>query len=391
MTTTPTPLRLVAPYLDASFPPQSICDFWSEETEERLFFEFWSAHALWLSDVVGWDRANQRGIYTAPHASSQHRTIDRLRRFIQATGLVNAHFGLTSSDVEDNVQRSQLAVSMHCLSAKLEYLLHQMSSSFPDDMQIPAFTHLQHAGAFSLHHRVAAWLTPLEINIRTMPVVHAKFLGGSVGDAMELIELVKRIKRMNRHAFGNLDEVGMMYVLTGFQRRFPWKAFMLQAPLNTYPTQSADYMDEFEAVSWMAKCAAQLHKIALDLRLMQGQGLVRQAHDEGYRGSSSIQEKNNPIGWEKACSIARTILPLPQEILTVIAHNALERTLDTSWQLRQTLATSTQRFEKLLDTMTSSTIEVGPFAPRHQPDRHKPISSVLDLGQSRIEVYDSLS
>jgi hypothetical protein len=51
-----------------------------------------------------------------------------------------------------------------------------------------------------------------------------------------------------------------------------------------------------------------------------------------------MPHKVNPYKFEKVCSICRTIACLERGIWDVAALNSMERTLDTSWQLKHSLS-----------------------------------------------------
>jgi adenylosuccinate lyase len=96
-------------------------------------------------------------------------------------------------------------------------------------------------------------------------------------------------------------------------------------------------MDETNAVNWCCAAAAQLHKIALDLRFLASRQLVTIGRAAHHAGSSSMPHKTNPYKWEKVCSVCRSISTTQAEIWSVMAQNSLERTLDGSWQIKQLL------------------------------------------------------
>lgn len=347
-------------------------NLWTSSYEKRLFFDFWECHLHWL-DGLGWKLAQKRGTYDPPSIPSNHRTIEYLREFISLTGKVNAHFCLTSSDVEDNILKSKVSRSLAFLEEMLHSFVSQMidcSSSTPEAHTI-AYTHLLPAGIISWKWRFRAWTTPL---LLAPPPIHGKFLAGPTGDFMEF-----------KHAF-EIDPVES-------QLRFPWEKFDLRKPINPYPLQSSDYQDEATAAGWIAQMAGCLHKIACDWRILYGFGHLEPSGT--VSGSSSIPDKRNPIKWEKACSIARSLLNIQGEINNVYAHNHLERTLDTSWQLRKVLCESCLRLGEIIILLSENLPRLVPQKPsgsglRLSDERRKKTKQVLS-GISRCSLYDSLT
>jgi len=85
----------------------SVRSFWSSAYHATQCKALWHQHLEWLADC-GFARANERG-HAEPTPPSGHEVVDLLAQFVHETGLVNAHLGLTSSDIVDNVRLLQLA------------------------------------------------------------------------------------------------------------------------------------------------------------------------------------------------------------------------------------------------------------------------------------------
>lgn len=350
---------------------------WTDQAEESLFFDFWHAHSIWLADM-GWKDARKVDFGAKlPLAGSKHRTVDRLRRFIASTGLVNAHMGLTSSDVEDNVRIAMMNRAVEIIKGEIRKI------KWPADPRqvtkpIPAFTHWQVAGTVGYSFKMAAMFAPLEILLSGSPIATAKHLGGPCGDNRELKYLVEHAK--------------LKWV------SFPFAYFGLTPPINDSPIQSSDYLYETDFFNWIATVAASLHKICADYRFYISQGIFSEEHSEGYRGSSSIIRKSNPYLLEKVCSITRHLSGVSSEIWSIMAHNGCERTLDSSWQLRHLLMRTTHDIMYALQTFNQIKIRVAKTEAGdsniatgliNDEFRIEMVKRVL-AGQSRIEVYESL-
>ena len=291
---------------------------WHETYFNELAFDLWSAHLEWLHKL-GWVDALrvEENLTSIPTIENpRHEVVELLQQFVLQTGYVNAHFGLTSSDVVDNVRLIQCQRSLEIILDQLDDFLTDLTSHAHAGETV-AYTHLMPAAPISWSHRVLAWSTPVANLRNSPPLVHAKMFGGPVGDGRTLDRL--KLPR-NR-----------------FKHPFPWEeVFDVAPPVNSHPIQSSDHVVEFRIVSWICQLAAQLHKIAADLRILFSKGVIL-IKDPAAAGSSSMAHKVNPFRWEKACSILRSVATTQHEIWDVMAHNALERTLDTSWQVKRVL------------------------------------------------------
>lgn len=344
---------------------------WSEDTEIALFNYFWSKHLSWLSDRVGWKHAY--AMFSVDDAEldkdRHHRTINRLIEFVHRTGFGNAHFGLTSSDVEDNVRRCQLAISGHVIDHHLQQLVAYFFDRFGEaEVLQPAFTHWQPAGDIKLGSRISSWFQPLKIESLNLPPIHGKCMGGAVGDKRVMLSL------------GNGDPSIAIDEIVN-QNCFPWRDFQMSAPWNTSPIQSSDHVDELDMVNWFAKIAALIYKVAADMRFLASHGLIQFLQPEGYIGSSSITCKSNPYVLEKICSKARVVMSYPPQVLAVLAHNGLERTLDTSWQMRHSLAESCYILDELLCDFLTLAPSIEFVITKAIPIRHAYSSESVIRGQ----------
>lgn len=291
-----------------------IDQIFSDEYVRRTCFDLWTAHIKWLKDL-GFDRADESLIGVAP-VQAGHEVVDLLSEFVAGTGLVNAHLGLTSSDIIDNVRLIQVRNALSEIRDAIEFFIIEFTPSFDAQVDTTGFTHWQPAAPISWSHRLGAWISPLDTLCRRVPEIHAKKFGGAVGDGASL-ELIVPEWRM--------------------KKPFDWETFDLAQPCNHNPLQSSDYVDEMAAIGWVCAVAAQLHKIAQDLRFLASRGSVQIHPAKTNAGSSSMPHKVNPYKWEKVCSICRSVSTTQQEVWDVMAHNSMERTLDGSWQIKQLL------------------------------------------------------
>lgn len=312
----------------------TIRQIFSDEYVREKCFSLWHAHLQWLHDS-GFPRAlEQTDSNPEVPASTGHEVVDLLALFVGATGLVNAHLGLTSSDVIDNVRLMQVNASLDVIHSRLFELVNRFQARLDVDEDTVGFTHWQPAAPITWSHRMKAWLEPIEMLLERRPQIHAKQFGGPVGDARSLRRVVADVKT------------------------FEWSHFHLGYPVNRYPIQSSDHLDELAAVNWCCAVAAQVHKIAQDLRFLASRRTIVIGRKANHVGSSSMPHKTNPYKWEKVCSCCRSVSTTPAEVWSVLAHNSLERTLDTSWQLKHALQRCFATLAVALDEMILIDFEI---------------------------------
>jgi adenylosuccinate lyase len=339
-----------------------VADLFSADFFREQCFALWHAHLQWLQ-AEGFERALQDDSHPAAlDRPSGHEMVDLLDSFIGGTGFVNAHLGLTSSDICDNVRLIQVQRACHWLALGATQLCLNLPelvmAGLPDDgeSRTVGFTHWRPAAPITWYSRVHAWLAPLEVSVHRPPIIHAKQFGGPVGDGASL-KLVLKVDRLQPA----LD-------------RFHWEPFGLAQPQNRLPIQSSDHVDELLAVQWAVRLAAQLHKIAQDWRVLAGFGVLRPPAVPA--GSSSMPHKLNPFKWEKVCGLCRSAATTQAEMWDVAAHNSLERTLDTSWQLKHLL-------ERCFTTLAEAVDLLAAHPPR--------IDRAADLALLRVHEDDLAS
>lgn len=349
----------------------------SDPTHEEICQDIWTAHLDWLAKC-GFERAlDQQDPPPELITPTGHEVVDMLSRFVSQTGLVNAHLGLTSSDVVDNARLVLIQLGLAVLRNRVADLCIHLRDSFKDvnGLQTVGFTHWQAAAPITWEHRVEAWISPLTFLQSRTPLVFAKMFGGPVGNAATL----KKIIPADRW------------------KPFDWSSFDIEYPVNHYPIQSSDHQSEQHAVAWITQVAAQVHKIAADLRFLCAKHEVRPTRKEGHAGSSSMAHKLNPHKWEKVCSICRSVSTTQGEMWSVAAHNGLERTLDTSWQLKSLLRRAFTGLAEALDIMVATQIEVNVYSSAAQlsnrllrSDSDAELTRRVLAGEDRWSAYLSL-
>lgn len=284
---------------------------------------------LW-EEVMKWQARNgfpealQKG-KTNPPVPSKHEVVDALNRFVAETGLVNAHAGLTSSDIIDNTRLIQCEHSLKILRRKLGGLIRRITR-FAEDYQetdCVGYTHWQVATKLTMGQRAQAWCEPLLRLWESPPKIRQKLLAGATGTRAALSLLVGE-------AVFQVPGLGIP---------------------NATAIQSSDHHSELEAAGWLSAIAGQLHKISQDIRFLCHTRELSIVRDSAYRGSSAMPKKRNPIEAEQICSLCRLQPNFQRQVWDALAFNGLERTLDTSAILRVTLP---QMFENLAYVLEQS-------------------------------------
>lgn len=352
---------------------------WSANFFKFCAFEIWFHHLDWLK-LMGFERAHEK-IHWQPELlagkQTNHEVVDLLAGFIEHTGYGNAHLGLTSSDVVDNVRLAQIRASVKIINWKVWQVVQHLNERFNYDVETVGYTHLVPAAPVSWRHRKDAWTQPLISAVAMSPVITAKKFGGPVGDARALQALVTKQQYEDNP--------------------FDWAFLDLEYPGNPYPLQSSDHRCEMAAVNWAAVIAAQIHKIAQDLRHLYAFGHVVILPPRDEAGSSSMPHKINPYKWEKVNSMCRTVGATMAEMWSVAAQNSLERTLDTSWQIKSLLPRCFVTLVRALEEITKPNVHIDHLRCADDVQRQgRKLGSDMELlrrvveGESRWTAYTKM-
>lgn len=284
--------------------------------KERAWL-LWFEHLRWL-EKMGFQHSYKKmnpDLMKGMDVDHNHRIVGLLKEFIYDTGFCNTHWGLTSSDVEDNIHLAWLSqhkslIEMKLLPNLIEILRQKKGPEF-----VMARTHGVKAEPKNFQDTMLSYIAAINHCVHTAPRnLRAKALGGPVGNLKS-----------------DMMELGLRYDMLDFR----WEQLGLRAPVNYNPIQSTDYIQETLALSWFVTVSTQVYKIANDMRLriMNGDATIKRPINSA--GSSSMAHKHNPIIFERACSRCRSIQHQIGIVFDSASHNWLERSLDSSWGLRR--------------------------------------------------------
>jgi adenylosuccinate lyase len=236
------------------------------------------------------------------------------------------HWGATSADITDNADVLRQREALLLIRARLTELLLVFAGQIEAHQALVcmAYTHLQPAEPTTVGYRLAGYAQSLLGHLATIDRLTASLRGkglkGAVGTAASYQELLTG---------------------TGVTPGQLEADFLEPLGLLAYPiaTQTYPRGQDYAVLTTLAALAADLHKFAFDLRLLQSQGLGEWAEPFGEKqvGSSAMPFKRNPVNAEKICSLARLVAALPAVAWENTSQSLLERTLDDSANRRSIL------------------------------------------------------
>ena len=325
---------------------------WSVAHQRRLWRQVWVALAeaqaaagLVTAEQVADLRAHADAIDLARAAAIEaeihHDLMAELRTFAEQcpSGGGVLHLGATSADVQDNADALRLRQALDLIEDGLRDLLLVLADGIERWADTPCmgFTHLQPAEPTTIGYRLAQYGQDLLEDWQTVRRVRAsvrgKGLKGAVGTRASYAEL--------------LDGTGMP--ASELEARV---MDALGLPAFAVATQTSPRKQDWRVLCALAGVAASLHKLMLDLRLLQSPlaGEWGEPFGAAQVGSSAMPFKRNPVQAEKIDSLARWVATLPRVAWDNAALSALERTLDDSANRRLALPDAFLAVDEMLLT-----------------------------------------
>ena len=298
------------------------------------------------------------------------------------------HWGATSADITDNADVLRQREALRLIRARLAELLLVFAAQIEAHQALVcmAYTHLQPAEPTTVGYRLAGYAQALLGHLATIDRLTAglrgKGLKGAVGTAASYQELLTG---------------------TGVTPGQLEADFLEPLGLLAYPiaTQTYPRGQDYAVLTTLAGLAADLHKFAFDLRLLQSQGLGEWAEPFGEKqvGSSAMPFKRNPVNAEKICSLARLVAALPAVAWENASQSLLERTLDDSANRRSILPEAFLASDECLLTaiaivrglvidpaaMSANLDKFGPFAATERV-----LMALVRAGADRQRIHERL-
>jgi adenylosuccinate lyase len=325
---------------------------WSEVYKRRLWRRIWVAlaKALHTAGLVTEEQVEDLSAHAQDidierslqiEAEIHHDLMAEVKCFAEQCKIGGGiiHLGMTSADVEDNADAYRIAASLSQILTRLVELLYSLFAKINAYANLPcmAYTHLQPAEVTTVGYRLAVYAQDLYdcyeslLNIRSS--IRGKGLKGAVGTSASYVDLLRDTGMTPAELEG--------YVLAALE-------------LEAYPvaTQTYSRRQDYIVLTGLADLALILHKMALDMRLLQAFGEWSEPFGKSQVGSSAMPFKRNPINAENIDSLARYLAALPGVAWENAAQSALERTLDDSANRRVVLPDAFLAADEMLRRMT---------------------------------------
>lgn len=318
----------------------------------------------------------------------RHDLVAELRVFASQckVGGGKLHWGATSMDIEDNadVMHQKSAVLLLARrTASVLFALQRLISKYQNTPGM-AYTHLQAAEPTTLGYRFSVWGQDVLCDLENLEWIHGELWGkglkGATGTAASYVAIMDG------------DQAKAEKLEADFLNKLDLQAFDVA-------TQTYSRKQDYELAAVLAGLAETLHKMALDIRLLQMQHEVSEPFKSKQVGSSAMPFKRNPISCERICSLARLVAAAPHIAWENAAHNGLERTLDDSanrrvWMPQAFLALDEMLLlaYKVLDGLQVNEAVIQKHLEQHGPFALTEVllMDYVKKGHSRQEAHEKL-
>lgn len=260
----------------------------------------------------------------------------------KAKGII--HLGMTSQDVVCNADINILFESTTILLAKLA----RVSIALGEQAERHAgtatlgFTHYQPAQPVTVGRRCALWAHDVHLTCERLDTTRTQLqfrgLRGATGTQASFAALM-----------GDKLESGPSTFEYKAMERF-WAHTLLDRAYELVGQTYPRVIDTF-ILADLASCAAVLHKIATDIRLLSNRKELDEPFETKQIGSSAMPYKRNPMRCERICGLTRFVMNLVGNAYDTAATQWLERTLDDSSNRRLSLPEAFLALDGALDLM----------------------------------------
>lgn len=215
-------------------------------------------------------------------ARTRHDLKARIEEFCELAGHECIHLGLTSRDITENIEQSQLRDSLLLLRTKAVAALSVLVERAQESAGLPVAgrTHNVVAQPTTLGKRLAACgeelITALEGLDSLLDRMRLRGLKGAVGTQQDLAQLFD----------GDLDKLARLEQRVAQHLGF---GSVQVAAAQVYPRSW-----DLDFVGAVLRLVAGPASLAVTLRLMAGHGHVAEGFSQGQVGSSAMPHKQNP-------------------------------------------------------------------------------------------------
>ncbi|TIB76968.1 adenylosuccinate lyase [Wallemia mellicola] len=294
----------------------------------RMRFQTW--RKLWLNLAIA---EKELGLPISDEAIKQmsdNLTIDEDQMKIAAEEekrrrhdvMAHVHtFGVVAPEAAGIIHNADLIFLREGLNMVIEKIAITIDrfTAFADkyrDLPTLGFTHFQPAQLTTVGKRATLWIQELLWDLRNLTRARDDlgFRGvkGTTGTQASFLALFD----------GDHDKVEALDKRVTELLGFPY----------AYPVSSQTYSRKIDndVVLALSNFGSTVHKIATDIRLLAHLKEVEEPFEKDQIGSSAMAYKRNPMRSERACSLARHLISLSQDVLNTSAVQWFERTLDDS-------------------------------------------------------------
>lgn len=222
---------------------------------------------------------------------TRHDVKAKIEHYNELVGYEAIHKGLTSRDLNDNVEQTQYYEASKLVFGKYIAVLKGFLDKASEyrDIVICGRTHEQPAQATTLGRRFAMWAEELHYHLLQFEKLIESYplrgIKGPVGTQLDQQTLTGKAEQIDKDVAEHL----------GFQN-------VLDAPGQVYP-RSLDYA----IVSRLYELSTAIVNFATTMRLMQAHGLVNEGFKKGQSGSSAMPHKKNPRTSERLIAFSRLL------------------------------------------------------------------------------------
>ncbi len=256
-----------------------------------------------------------------------------------AAGII--HLGATSCYVGDNTDVLVMRQGLELVREKLLGVMGLLAGFARQYKEMPAlaYTHLQPAQPTTVGKRAALWLQELYMDFEEVErrLAGLALLGskGTTGTQASFMELFG----------GDAQKVKQVEDAIAVEMGLPR---VVQVSGQTY-SRKVDY----QVLSALSGVAQSAHKLASDLRILQGFKEMEEPFEKNQIGSSAMPYKRNPMRCERICALARYLMVDCLNPALTAANQWFERTLDDSANKRIAVAEGFLAADAILNLLLS--------------------------------------
>jgi adenylosuccinate lyase len=280
----------------------------------------------------------------------------------KAKGII--HLGCTSQDVVCNADIAIFDDALQIIRQKIVRVMLALAAQAAQRRATPtlAFTHYQVAQPTTVGRRFSQWSYELSLAYeRVQDLFHynrAKGLRGATGTQASFKALFGDATDTHKGDVVVFDRTGKSSSRPrAFIEWFEELAIDHRLELandhepHVLVTQTYPRVVDTFILADLASCAAVLHKIATDIRLLSNRKELDEPFGDKQIGSSAMPYKRNPMKCERICGLTRFVMNLVGNAYDTAATQWLERTLDDSSNRRLSLPEAFLALDGALDLM----------------------------------------